>query len=51
MRLAVNDRVETFRFHEFDIPVPLLNMTGGWYRNIRFNICTAYRFTKKIHRS
>jgi SAM-dependent methyltransferase len=25
----VDSTCETFRFHEFDIPVPLLNMTGG----------------------
>ena len=25
----MNCGLETFRFHEFDIPVPLLNMTGG----------------------
>lgn len=25
----MNNGIETFRFYEFDIPVPLLNMTGG----------------------
>lgn len=25
----MNTAVETFRFHEFDIPIPLLNLTGG----------------------
>ena len=29
----MSDHDETFRFHEFDIPVPLLNMTGGGVDN------------------